>query len=401
MHIICAKMGYATTEYFGVAAMTTTVPGTGDVVYLTQALAKMSFYGVVTDASTPDQFSASMELQGDQGVVSLPVLVGQQGASGQPCFALRLQTDLSVNDAADLPKNLTNSEADLGKYFVIDDLDAEGHVIGSSAYIWFGQKAWRRIQIGSPGPPGPIPVITPTVEVFNKTKEPSRQSKIVVGGSNWEPAWKLELGVDEGPAGPTMSMIDAPDCDFRTREPEPGDVMGFTGKYNNQGDPMWVPVSVSSLMPSPYSVPQSSFQQFSGFSQQAPIGSFQLPAQVFPWTPIVWGHFTAFGLEATATPLTIGAEVRLGNPTSGKIIGRGFGNSRGEINIMPHYSTPTTPNAAISPTNGRAVVPAGHTDISQGTVYINLWNDGANGVYSFDPENAQLFILVVPIEQTV
>ena len=374
--------------------MTTPVtPSVGDVVYLSQALARMQFYGVVTDPSSPDLFAASMELSGDQGVVTMPALVGQQGPPGQPCFALRLQTDISVNDVSELPKNLTNTEADIGKYFILDDLNDAGNVVGSSAYIWFG-KAWRRIQMGSPGPAGPVPRITPSVELVT----PGSGSSVVTGGSAWDPSWHLKLDVPAGPPGPSASIASAPDCDFESREPEPGDVLGFTGKYKD-GLPVWLPVSISSLIPSPYSVPQSSFQSFTGLTQQAPIGSFAIPPQPFPWTPVVWGHFTAFGIEATSTPLTIGCEVRLGSQTNGQIVGRGFGNSLGEINIMPHYSTPTTPNVAISPTNGRAVVPPNHTNPAQGTVYINLWNDGANGIYSFNPENAQLFVLVVPIEQ--
>ena len=362
----------------------------------------MSFYGVVTDPSSPDLFAASMELQGDQGVVTMPVLVGSQGPAGQPCFALRLQTDLSVNDPADLPQTLTDSEADVGKYFIIDEFDNEGHPVGSAAWIWFGRE-WRKIPMGSPGPAGPVPVITPTVETFNVDSGPNagNPSTITVGGSAWQPSWHLKLGVPQGPKGPSTSIAEAPDTDFATRVPEPGDVLGFTGKYTAGGEPVWVPVSVSSLMPSPYSVPQSSFQAFTGLTQQAPIGSFSIPPQPFPWTPVVWGHFSAFGLEATAQPLMVGAEVRLGNQQSGQIVGRGFGNSMGEINIMPHYSTPSLPNTAISPTNGRAVVPAYHTNPAQGTVYVNLWNDGANGIYSFNPNNAQLFVLVVPIEQQV
>ena len=373
------------------------VPAVGDVIYLSQAVARMQFFGVVTSADSPDLFSASMELQGDQGVVTMPVLTGKQGPMGQPCFALRLQRDLSVNDAAHLPKNLTDTEADLGKYFMIDDLDSNGHVVGSSAYVWFG-RSWRRLQMGSPGPPGPVPVITPSVELV----APGSGSTIVTAGSAWQPSWHLKLDVPEGPPGPTATINSSPDTDFQSRVPQPGDVLGFTGKYTAGGDPVWVPVSISSLIPSPYSVPQSSFQAFHGLTQQAPIGSFSIPPQEFPWTPVVWGHLTAVGMEATATPLSIGAEVRLGNQSTGQIVGRGFGNSHGEINMMPHYSTPSSPNDAITPGNGRAVVPAHHTDPAMGTIYINLWNDGANGIYGFNPKHAggaQLFVLVVPIEQ--
>jgi hypothetical protein len=93
----------------------------------------------------------------------------------------------------------------------------------------------------------------------------------------------------------------------------------------------------------------------------------------------------------------IGCEVLLGNPTTGQTIGRGFGNSLGEVNIMPHYSSPGSPSVAITPTNGVAVCPANHTNPAQGTIYVNLYNDGQIGLYSFSPTDAQLFIMLVPV----
>ena len=376
--------------------MSTTVPGVGDIVFLSQALAKMYFYGVVTPPDSPDQFAASMELHGDEGVVTMPVLVGEQGPAGEPCFALRFQNDMSVQDVADLPKTLTNTVADIGKYFIIDDLDGNGIVVGSSAYIWYG-RAYRRMMMGSAGPPGPLPIITPSVELV----PPEQTSTIVTGGSAYQPSWHMRLAVPQGPPGPPTTIASAPDTDFITREAEPGDVLGFTGRYTKEGDPIWVPVSISALIPSPFSVPQSAFRGTeAAIGQQGlQIGSFALPQQPFPWTPIVWGHFFASGFELDKTPLEIGSEVRLGDPKSGVLVGRGYGKSQGHTTVMPHYSSPNNTGAAITPTNGRAVVPANHTNPAQGTLYISLRNEGVIGAYRFDPEDAQLFVMVVPMEQ--
>ena len=373
--------------------MVSTPAAVGDVVYLSKMLAQMSFYGVVTSGDVPDQFAASMELMGDAGVVTMPVLVGAPGPAGEPCFALRFQADTTINNLAALPKTLTNTEADRGKYFILDDLDTNGQIIGSSAYVWYG-LAWKRIQMGTTGPPGPIPIITPSVELI----APGTTSTVETGGSSCQPSWHLKLAVPQGPPGPPTTIASAPDTDFVTRPPKAGDVLGFLGNYTVTGDPVWVPVSISALIPSPYSVPQSSFTSFQGISQQAPIGSFAIPPQAFPWTPIVWGHFAIRGMELTATPMTVGAEVLLGSPKTGTLVSRGFGTTMGEVNLNPHYSTPVHPTAAISPGNGRAVVPANHTNPAQGTIYVNLWNDGAMGTYHFNPKNAQLFVMVVPIE---
>jgi len=159
--------------------------------------------------------------------------------------------------------------------------------------------------------------------------------------------------------------------------------------------PIWVPVSVSSLIPSPYSMPENAFTSFSGLAQRAAIGSFSIPAQPFAWTPIVWGHLGAFGVELSTNPLQIGAEVRLNDQSAGPLIGRGFGNTIGEVNIVPHYSDPSNPGGALTPHNGVAVVGP-----NQGaTIYVNLYNDGAIGVYQFSPTDAQLFVQVTPVSE--
>jgi hypothetical protein len=169
-----------------------------------------------------------------------------------------------------------------------------------------------------------------------------------------------------------------------------------TDQFTGSGDVIWKPASIDMYVPGPWSMPESAFVAYTGVSQRAAIGSYVIPPQPWPWTPIVWGHFGSGGLTLSANPLMIGAEVLLGDPVKGIQISRGFGNTLGEVNILSHYSKAGKETEAITPSNRRAMVPANHTNPSQGTIYVNLWNDGALGVYDFNPKNAQLFILVVP-----
>ena len=137
--------------------------------------------------------------------------------------------------------------------------------------------------------------------------------------------------------------------------------------------PLWVPVSISQLLPSPFSMPTSAFTAYSGLSVQAPIGSFAIPPQPFPWTPVVWGHLGVKGSALTglggilsdifggqssgSSAVLIGCEVLLGNSTNGTMVGRGFGNVNAEVNIMPHYSTARAPGMAITPNNDQSCRP--------------------------------------------
>jgi hypothetical protein len=484
-------------------------PTIGDTTLLANYLINTKLYAVVMP---PDQlinggvqeFVATFEVNGDQGTLTMAAIIGPRGPQGIDMFVLHLQTD-ALNNPADLPQPPVIQAADLGKYWVFDDVDGAGNIVGSSGYIWYG-TSWKRIQLGTPGPPGPIPIITPTVELVPN----GNGSQVGTGGTPLYPTWHLELDVPPGPQGPGAAMALSPDVDMST-PPVAGDVLGFTGRYTTTGTllsppsglnarpsttggtlaaatyhyvvtavnangettrspetqattttstgsvalswpeltlgivnyriyrgtaagaenilvatvtgpthtytdtgggtagtppttntataqyPIWVPVSISQLIPSPFSMPENAFSSYNGISQRAAIGSFALPAQPFPWTPIVWGHCGAFGIELSADPLTIGTEVLLGDPTTGQQIARGFGNTLGEVNIMPHYSTPNTPGGAINPTNGVAVVPANHTNAAQGTIYVNLFNDGAIGLYAFNPTDSQVFVQIIPV----
>lgn len=107
----------------------------------------------------------------------------------------------------------------------------------------------------------------------------------------------------------------------------------------------------------------------------------------------MWGQIEVFGFEVKVNPFLVGVEVRLNDPDTGPLVGRGFGSSSGAVTIVPHTSTPNNPNVAITPENEYALVQAGSTS----KIYVNLYNDGMAAVYDFDPTNAQVSMLAVPI----
>jgi hypothetical protein len=487
--------------------MTSTLAPPTDLQFLANYLINARVYGVVIppDASG-SEFFATFEVQGDQGTLTMAAIIGPRGPQGQDAFLLNLVND-AIDDPADLPETLQNTKADIGKTWLFDDVDGSGDIIGASAYIWYG-AAYRRMMLGSPGPPGPIPIITPDITLL----PPGQESYIDVTSTNPAyPQWMLYLSAPAGPQGPAPAIALSPDVDLVTNPPTPLSLLGFTGRYtlagalspppslalvpqvaggtipagtyvgcvtatNAAGEtvasatqtvvttgtgssveffwgfvqgatgyklywgpspsvthmvatigngqttsyqytgatgaagtppgtggaatparPIWVPVNVSQVIGGPFSMPESAFTSFSGISQRAAIGSFAIPPQPFPWTPICWGHLGAFGLELSADPLKIGAEIRLGDPTTGQLVSRGFGNTLGEVNFMPHWSDPNNPGLAITPTNGVAVCPANHTSAAQGTIYTNLYNDGTIGLYQFSPTDAQIFVMITPV----
>lgn len=96
-----------------------TTPVVGDLVYLKSILTNVHIYGVVTDGETPDQFTATLEIAGDNATLTTAALVGPRGPQGSSMFALRLQVS-TIDDPEDLPSNLTDDEQDVGKYWIMN-----------------------------------------------------------------------------------------------------------------------------------------------------------------------------------------------------------------------------------------------------------------------------------------
>jgi hypothetical protein len=499
------------------AVPTPPAPDLGELVPLGHVIIKLDVSAQTTMPDTPNGYTAVPKVMADQGDLDTSALDGDAGPPGQIGFQVREAVDPTINSEADL-KPLPNSPEYIGRYFLLENLDPNtGQVVGQTAYVWYG-TSYRRVMMGTFGPPGPVPDITPLVELippYDANNNPN-PSYVEPSGPRLDPTWEFFVAAPAGSSGQVTPIYDFPDVDEVTAAPVNGDLMSFTGKYTKNGQGIWAPAGIGALLPKTWSMPESAFTAYSGVSQQAAIGSFVVPPQPFPWTPIVWGHIggtqvspltnsnaqhivniSAYGgtftltfgglttpplpynaspaavqqalenltnvgsgnvvgslvrtmntllewvntlggqsvatLSADATQLTpkgvatavihvvdsggnlinqitnmltgdpfmVGAQVLLGDPTQGIQVARGMGTTLGHVNIFPHYSSSANNqnkrNQAIRPGTGYAVVRANHTNPAEGTVYVNLWNDGQLGVYDFSPTNAQLFLMVKPM----
>ena len=359
----------------------------GDTVPLGTILANLHLMGVVTDPSTPNMFGATLEAFGDQGVITVPVLQGPPGPQGDPQFALRFQND-SLESVDDLPDALTNTTADIGKYWVFKNIDDNGNVVSTSAYIWYGTE-YRQMPIGSQGPPGPYPVITPTVTLLSE----GLTSFIEVSGPASNPQWKLNLAVPAGPTGPSTAIGSAPDVDISS-PPVLGQVLGFNGRYNGTGAPIWQPMYIGDIMPGPYTIPESAFQSFSGIAtSRQTVCTWTAPAQQWAWKPFVFGQMRVGGIDLSIDPLVLGAEVRLTHPSTGPLIGQGSAASGGVLTFVPHTSSSGSPSNAMTPDNDYALVPAG----VEAKIYVNLLNEGLASLFNFHSDGAQLSMIAFPV----
>lgn len=371
----------------------------GDVVPLKTVLGNIYFMGVVTDPNVPNQFAATMEMFGDTAIVTVPVLQGPPGDKGDPMFALRFQNDSldDVPDSEHLP-TLTNTEADIGKYWIFKTLDSEGEVIGTTMYVWFGTE-YRSMPVGSQGPPGPYPLIRPVIEAEppgSHNGPNGEQNWITVEGGKESPLWTWHVAFPDGPQGiPGDALWSAGDVDLTGAEV--GDILVMSADLNLSGKNIWKPQKPQLLVPQPYTVPESAFQSYVGVTGSSQtVCTFPVPQQTNAWKPWVFGQLRIFGFQLDATPLLLGAEVRLGNPTTGPVVAVGHGNAFGTVTLVPHASTSASPNLAMTPSNSYAKVAAGHTGTA-GTLYVNLINEGFASAFDFDPEGAQVDVLALPV----
>ena len=351
------------------------MPIPGQDVYLGSILTNVHLWGIISDLDTPSMMSGSFEILGNDGAIALDALVGPKGNPGQNAPIVDMQWD-SIEDPEDLPQNLTDEDEDIGKAWWI----------GNQVYVWDGDQ-YRIRAMGTQGPPGPVPNIAPSVELLDPDDD-DLESTIEVTGTAANPGWLLKLKAPRGPQGNNATIRDATDYDD-TQPPEIGEAIVWNGQ-NFQAQ------QIGNIMPRLFSVPEAGFTSFSGMATRQLIGTIVIPPQEFNWVPMVQGHIRAIGIEADADPFILGCEVLLGHPTSGTLVGRGFGNPSTWTTIVPHFSRPSAQTDAVTPTNGRGVVQAGATGQAT-TLYINLRNDGLTGFYSFDKKDAQLSVLCIPV----
>jgi hypothetical protein len=348
-----------------------TAPIPGDPVYLGSFLANTHWYGVVGDGDTPAMQVATMEAVGQDAVVCLDALKGDKGEPGKPADIVQMQYDVLVTKPSDLPLDL-NSTSDVGKAWWIDNL----------VYVWTGDH-FEAKAMGSPGVPGATPQITVTTELV----PPEDESTVEQSGTSLNPLLNFKIAAPRGPAGPAAAIQLAEDYD-NTLPPTNGQVVTW-----NDGKDKWEPSNFPTRQPTLYSVPEAAFTDFTGMTQRHSILSFTVPPQDYDWVPYVNGHIKAFGVELfDSDPMTIGCEVRVGDPTSGVLVARSFGTVAHWTTITPHYSNNDDTTAAVAPGNGVAEIQAGQP----ATFHVNLVNDGLLGTYSYNKTGSQLTIVCFP-----
>lgn len=362
-------------------------PQIGDSVYLGTVAGNLHIQGIISDLETPDQVTGSLEVDGPNMLLSLAALQGPRGATGSNAPIWDLQQEV-FDDAANLPDTLTNEDVDIGKLYMVRQFDVDGNPSGTRAYIWFGTH-WEWFIMGYQGPVGPVPIISWSVELLDPDN-PALEDEIVQTGDNFFPSLLLRIKAPRGPVGPSTSIASAPDVDFST-PPSTGDSLVYNGTD-------WVPLPQATIVPLYYTIPEASFTNVGlAFGTTVQICAWEIPPVDWDVVPYVDGLVRITGVELDATPFMIGAQCRLGHPTTGTLLARGYGNSSTYTHLHPHTSAGGGATAdAITPGNGRGLVASTATGAAR-TLYFAAFNDGLAGAYSFDRAGAGASVLLIPV----
>lgn len=361
----------------------------GDRVLLGQQLVNMQYWGHVTDLDSPTGAIVACEAVGDVGQFSFDVLQGPRGLPGINAPVFDVLWDPAITEVGDLPADPGPAFKNKGYWIKNPDPDPWGLL-----YIWTGNtgSGWKPIVPGPAGPRGLTPEFDVTVESISwADQQAGAVSEVIPGGGAANPSLHFKIAAPRGPEGPSGRIRLAADYSEEQGAPQAG-----WGIFWDNEEGYYKPADPNFALPRFYSVPEGAFTNFSGVAQRQQICSFPIPPQPFDWVPIVIGHIRAVGLEVDSDPLIIGSEVRLGDPSSGQLVSRGFGTIASWTTFTPHFSTNSTAMDAASPDGSVGRVPANHSG-DEGTLYVNLYNDGLVGIYNFNKAGAQLGVIVMPV----
>lgn len=359
-----------------------TMPTTGDAVTLYQSMLQATWVGLAGDPDTPPMVGATLEMVDGKAVITTTVLIGPRGFPGKNAPMIDLHWPVPLNEDGEF-----DPPTDWG-----EDRKNHGFLHGGLVYVWDGVDNFHAALPGPRGATGATPNITfqfETIPMSERTPEViAAGDQVFPGGTPENPTIKIRALSPQGPQG-VMGPVEQ----LTNYDPQIATGGKAAGKaLTVLPNGMWGPSDLAAKRVMFGTIPEAAFSNFTGIAQRAPILSYSLPVVDFDYVLRVAGHFKAFGVELDSDPLMIGCEVRLNDPLSGQLIGRGKGNISSWTTVHPHFSSPQSPEVAAAPDNGVGLVAAGTT----ATIHIALVNDGLFGAYIYNKRDSQLEYLMFP-----
>lgn len=359
----------------------------GEPAKIGDADVRLGFWGIPRNPGDPVRSGGTFTIINGEGELTLDVFIGPKGDPGENAPIFRWQYDSTVENIGDLPNVATLDESD----------DGRGWLIGTTWYVYVHEAGeYKSVDSGIPGPTGLTPDIDITAELV--PSDPDDRT-IVVTESGPTHAKNFHLEIPEevlrGPEGPSTAIRLAPDYDD-TYPPLDGQ-----GIVWDDASERFKPGDLSPTAVKMFTIPHSSFTDFSGDTPRQLIGYLDIEPQPVAWYPDVLGHVR--WVRTFLSSAEVEVEVRIGDT----------GDGTGETaplcglapydpsmldavtvaNIFPHFSDVGQPTRSVHPDLATGRVPIGQAK----TIYVFLHKIGGIFGYQFTKEYAQLRINLNPV----
>lgn len=352
---------------------------TGELgMHLGDLLLKCRVYGLQTPPGMPPLQEAQLSIVGGDAALGIPVLQGDDGPPGAAAAPYKWQFP-TLASISDLPVGLGDNATDRGKAWVIND----GAGTADIAY-WNGVEWKYHLNAFGPGLPGLTPDISATGEVVAEDAE----FEIIRTGSDETPNLHFKIPGTPGPTGPAgpWPLYDA------TATRTDGDLIAWNatlGKFVPVGDP---PRRIAR-----HTLPEGSFTAYAGTASSQLLATMVLPSLPYDCHVEVHGHVRV-GQQILSSART-GVQVRIGNQTTGQLVGKGLAVTGGPVNISPHYSTQASGQQSVAsgPDSTVGILPAGSSGAAA-SLYVMGVRDQGSGGWTADAVDAQLSVLLIPVE---
>lgn len=347
-------------------------------VYLGDVLLKAKVYGLATPPGEPPLQQAQLSVVGMDAALGVPALQGDPGPAGDPAVPFKWQFP-ALDSTTELP-TLTNTSTDKGKAYVVKD----GGGTADIAY-WTGLEWKYMVDAFGPGLVGPAPTITVTGELVDETAA----FEVVQSGTDEAPHLHFQIPATPGPPGPSGPWALFDDTESRTA----GDLIVWDatdGKFKPSP-----PLEANGIpRVRRYTQPESMFTAYSGSNASQLISTMVLPSLDHAYQIDVHGHVRVG--QNVLSSAQVAVVVRLGDATTGQIIGKGLAVTGGPCIISPHYSSQASGQTAYASTpDGTLGRVAGG---SEATLYVTAYRENGSGSWYANAVDAQLSATLIPAQ---
>ncbi|GJJ24095.1 hypothetical protein [Mycolicibacterium mageritense] len=364
-------------------------------LFVGERFIRVLFYIAPRNPGDPQTIVGTFTLMPGEDNIVLDAIKGEKGDKGDPAPFWRPEWNSTVSVVGDLPPSSgpgALGPGDAGRAWYIDGY----------WHIWTG-TGYRVILGAIPGPPGP----TPNITLRARGVEPPPgmtypfDLNVAESGDTLNPIYTVDVPIVPGPAGPSTSMLGAPDVYGPFQE---GQGVAYSATAGGVGHPGFRPADNSPWAAKMFSVPESSFGPASTYGATYNlIATLIIPGQDQAYYPSIGGQlrwkrsglFNNAQVEVQVRALPQGST---NAPETGQLCARALYDpstldAETIAHIHEHWSDAGDPSRAVAPDSAVGRVAAGQAMV----YYVLLVRTGGTGSIVYNTPGSHLDVKLYPV----